>query len=155
MRRATVLAIVLVMALAGAVQAKDPVAIVAGHYTYFVEPGNLREVTVTAHGTDPVTGTWSWTQVPSGWHLSGPVTCLVVDGPDAWMAGPSTDGNAAFLWVHDGGSPGSRGDTAVTWIADPGETLEDMEELCETQSSPLGLERFPVESGNLVVRPAR
>lgn len=152
MRRAAALAIVLVMALASAVQAAGPAGTVAGHVTYYTGPDNIRMVTVTARDSDPVAGRWSWTN--RSMRLSGPLTCLVVDGPDAWMAGPTSDGEgAAFLWVHDGGSPGSLGDTAFAWLTDPGQTLGDMEQLCLTkETAPYGFDPFPVEAGNVIVR---
>ena len=59
------------------------------------------------------------------------------------------------MWVHDG-TPGTEGDTAFTWGADPGETLADMEALCENkETSPYGFDPFPVVSGNVIVHPAK
>jgi hypothetical protein len=152
MRRAAVLAVVLVMALGGVAQAGPPVATVTGTYTY-VPSGVGRTVTVDAR-TGPVTGTWSWTNLGTGMILSGSVTCLVVDGKDAWMAGPSTtSGLSVFLWVHDGGLPGGEGDMAVTWISDPGQSLKDMQVLCKQKSTTL-TELFAVVSGDVIVSAA-
>ena len=53
------------------------------------------------------------------------MTCLVIDGHDAWLAGPATtasDGSvdrAAYIHVHDGG-PGGNDDSAILRINDPG-----------------------------------
>ena len=152
-------ALVLIFMLAVPVAAAPPVTMkvekVTGSYTYYTFSEFPRTVSVSAHGTDPVKGTWSWT-APHG-SFSGPVTCLQVSGDDAWLAGPSWDGSfAVFMWVHDGGTPGRAGDTAFTWGADPGETLEDMEALCESMStSPYGYDMFDVVSGNLNVWDAR
>lgn len=94
--------------------------------------------------------------VPSnGKSLGGPLTCVVVDGGDAWMAGPATiatDGStglAAFLFVHDSGLPGGEGDTAITWITDPGQTLATMEGWCRTRYVPA--EPYPLDDGDIVV----
>jgi hypothetical protein len=140
------------MALGGVALAQGPGVALTGTYTYDVAaPGNTRSVTVDAHGPDPVTGTWTWTNMVSGMSLSGSVTCLVVDGQDAWMAGPITATEmSAFFWVHDGGLPGGAGDMAVTWISDPAETLADMVALCVGRSTTL-TQLFPVMSGNLIV----
>ena len=175
MRRAAMVAVLLVMVFSGVALAKGPDAKVTGTYTYFVlgDPNNDRLVSVDSKGKDPVKGVWSWTQLPAaGLSASGLATCVVVDGPDAWVAGPTTQGYgvAAFLWVHDGGLPKGAGDSAVTWIADPGvQTLTDMETLCAHEATVFtqaamealglvyeptmeGLTRFPVESGDLVVK---
>jgi hypothetical protein len=45
---------------------------------------------------------------------------------------------------------------AFTWGADPGETLADMEALCESMTtSPYGLDQFALVSGNLIVHRSR
>jgi hypothetical protein len=154
------LAVILVMALSSVALAVAPRAMVTGTYTYFVfgNPESWRTVSLGAQATDPVKGTWTWTR-PAG-TSSGPVTCLRVAGSDAWLAGPVTVGDGSFssefIWVHDGGTPGTAGDTAFSWGADPGETLADMEALCESMTtSPYGFDPFPVESGNLTIHPAR
>jgi len=134
-----------------------PVASVTGAYTYTAGDLGTRSITVEAFDTDPVTGTWSFANLELGRHMTGPITCLVVDGADAWMAGPATQwsegvvARAAFLRVHDAG-PGVDGDTAVTWGADPGQTLEEMEAWCRDKST--DVEMYPVEAGNLIVTPA-
>jgi hypothetical protein len=63
MRRAAVLAVLLVLALGGVAQAKPPVAMMNGHYTYNRDgdPAQPREVTVNARATDPAVGKWTWT----------------------------------------------------------------------------------------------
>jgi hypothetical protein len=160
MRRATVLAFIMVMALSGIALAKPPVAMVTGTYTYLAgeNPEQWRTVALNARATDPAMGTWSWT-TPAG-TMSGPVTCLRVDGADAWLAGPVTSGNlgtpAVFMWIHDGGNPAANADTAFTWGADPGETLADMEALCASMTtSPYGFDPFALVSGNLIVHRSR
>ena len=131
-----------------------PVDKVTGTYGYVIGPGpdGSREVTVSAQGTDPVAGTWSWSRPSDSWN--GPVTCLRVNGADAWLAGPMENGTGAvFLFVHDGGTSGGAGDTAFTWGTDPGETLDDMEALCDSMTPPpfYGFDPFSVVSGNVKV----
>ena len=159
-RRSTIVLIVALLMIVGVVAAAaaappttKKVAKVTGTYTYFVleNPSQWRTVSVSAHATDPVRGTWEWI-TPSDTY-SGPITCLQVSGDDAWLAGPVSGGTGAvFMWVHDGGTPGRAGDTAFTWGTDDGETLEDMEVLCESMTtSPYGYDAFDVVSGNLNV----
>lgn len=164
MRRAVVLAIALLMVfglVVSPVTATPPdtmkVAKVTGTYTYHTfSPTPVRTVSVDAHETDPVKGTWWSTRFvdPVETH-SGPVTCVQVSGDDAWLAGPTWDGTGAvFMWVHDGGTPGRDGDTALTWYADPDQTLAEMEAACENMTTtPFGYEggMFDVVSGNLNV----
>jgi hypothetical protein len=133
-----------------------PAGFVAGAYTYG-EPVTRRDA-VSAHfeGGDPA-GEWSRT-IPAtraGDSYGGPITCLVISGSDAWLAGPATtatDGStdrAAFLHLHDGG-PKGRGDQAILWLSNPGETLTTMEGWCQTQFIPGG--PFPLTSGDIVVQ---
>lgn len=144
MYRSGLLAAVLVMAVGGIVQAASPPAVVAGSYTYTTDGGGHRTVSIRAQGADPVRGTWSFQ------NRSGPITCMVVDGPDAWLAGPTSSGElAAFLYVHDGGTPGTAGDAAVTWISDPGQTLADMESWCRTSYTEVT--RYSLTSGDLAI----
>lgn len=111
--------------------------------------GGLREVVVTAHGSDPVRGSWEWLRDGIVWG-SGPITCLVVDGDTAWLAGPTSDGSdAVFVRLEDGGTPGTNGDTAVVYGTEPEDTLEDMEEWCLEKSD--SFDDFAVTSGNLNV----
>jgi hypothetical protein len=130
-------------------------AIVNGAYAYSVRPGAQRRDSVTALETDPAAGEWSRMSLPTGVSLGGPLTCVVVDGHDAWMAGPATTvsdgqtGLAAFLYVHDSGLAGGAGDTAITWITDTGQTLETMEGWCRGRYIPAG--PYPLEEGDIVV----
>ncbi len=188
MRRAVVLAVFLALTLNGVALADRPLASVTGDYTYtFASPwpalaGSSRHVSLMAVGGAQAAGAWSFSIYdPAGNYVggwSGRVTCLQVDGPDAWIAGPVTHGTvaqlpvAAFLWVHDGGLPNGAGDTAITWSTDPGETLADMVTLCQDKAvefnqaaqSAMGINydpdlaaldwgRVPVTSGNLTVSP--
>ena len=125
---------------------------VSGAYTYVKTTGEKRVNSVAVRGTDPLEGTWSRENPVNHRSFGGPVTCLVIDGADAWMAGPVTiasDGSkglAAMLYVHDGGS---KGDRAETWISDPGQTLKTMETWCRNRFIPDG--PFRVESGDIVI----
>jgi hypothetical protein len=84
-------------------------------------------------------------------------------GNDAWFAGPVTKSpkkgaegiNSAFGYVHDGGTPGTAGDTAFVWGALDDENLAGMEALCASMDTDLyGAWPFAVVAGNVKVRPA-
>ena len=64
---------------------------VSGAYTYVKTTGEKRVNSVAVRGTDPLEGTWSRENPVNHRSLGGPVTCLVIDGADAWMAGPGHD----------------------------------------------------------------
>jgi hypothetical protein len=113
---------------------------VSGSYTYKVfGDAPERSVSVEAIGSDPVTGTWTFQALPDGAPQSGPVTCLLVQGNEAFMFGPPAEagGRGAFLWVIDGGAANDR---AISWMQDlPGDplppnlepqTLDEMEGWC-------------------------
>jgi hypothetical protein len=81
------------------------------------------------------------------------VTCLVIDGNEAWLAGPSTTdtvGNTPAVFIHlvDGG-PAGDGDEAILWRANTSQTVETMEGWCQTKFVPDG--PFPITSGDIVV----
>jgi hypothetical protein len=81
------------------------------------------------------------------------VTCLVIDGQDAWLAGPSTvdtvgDTPAVFINLHDGG-PDGEGDRAILWRANPGQTIETMEGWCRTKFVPEP--PVPIIAGDIVI----
>jgi hypothetical protein len=155
-------AAMLAITLRTAVQAAGPVVSVTGSYTYAVfEGGPERSVTIDAHGSTPVKGSWSFNGT-----ISGPVTCLVVDGDEAFMFGPGTiGGRGAFFWVRDGESSGGDDDQAITWIQDlpsdplpPGlkpQTLAQMEGWCLNAGKGFpGLRDpglVPLVSGNLTI----
>ena len=159
--RGAVIAVVAALALGGAAQA-DPGPRVTGGYSYIVFEGSEpRSVAVEAQGSDPVRGRWVFERG----RLSGPVTCLNVQGDEAFMFGPGTvGGRGAFLWVRDSGLPGGAGDEAITWIQDlPGDelppdvepqTLEEMEGWCLNEGAGypgLDLGPVPLVSGNLTI----
>jgi hypothetical protein len=103
-----------------------------------------------------VTGEWTRNQPPTGTprnSFAGPVTCLEIDGKDAWLAGPSTvdtvgDTPAVFIRLHDGG-PDGEGDLALLWRANPGQTIETMEGWCGTRFSPES--PVPITTGDIVI----
>jgi hypothetical protein len=82
----------------------------------------------------------------------------VVDGSDAWMAGPATtatDGTkdrAIFMHVHDGGPDGA-GDLVVVWLNNEGQTIATMEQWCSRRFIPSG--PFPITSGEVTVDDGR
>ena len=130
---------------------------VNGAYAYLTSDGAERRDSVSVRDTDPVSGTWSRLVPPDGASLGGPVTCIEIDGQDAWLAGPATDdsggetGQAALLFVHDSGLAGGEGDRAVAWITDPGQSLETMEGWCRDHYTPAG--PFPLTEGDIVIEP--
>jgi hypothetical protein len=185
MRRAFVLACILVLSLAVPVTAKGSPASVRGLYTYWFDwGGRLNSVAATDEAN--TRGVWSWTQLLLGGGtyttLVGAVTCLAVDGHDAWAAGPAVLSlgvkppnpareYGAFLWIHDSGLPGGTGDMAMTWISDIGVTTPaDMETLCRHRMTSFtkpeldaigvpwspeieaNLYLMPLTNGNVVVR---
>jgi len=147
------------MVVVGTVQAKPAVHKVTAGYGYYAvddfgNPDSFRHVSLTAQTGDVTKGNWIWNR-PEGTY-SGPITCAVTSGQDAWVAGPRTHGapdfDAIFMYVHDGGTPGSAGDLTFVWGTDPGETLADMEALCSTMDTDFyGNDAFHVTSGNAAV----
>jgi hypothetical protein len=129
---------------------------VNGAYAYSVSEAAQRRDSVNALAGDPPSGTWSRLNMVNDASLGGTLTCVVIDGSDAWMAGPATfasDGStdkAALLFVHDGGGVNGAGDTAVTWITDPGQTLETMQGWCRDRYTPA--EPYPLDDGDIIVR---
>ena len=141
-------AALVVSGVAGAA-ATGPTGGVAGSYTYRNLNDAHRSASITAMASNPVKGTWSWQ------GRRGPVTCLVVDGPDAWLAGPGTTGpeTGVFIRVHDGGNPGPGNDVVTGWGQDPGQPLEELLEWCETKATHVPL--FEMDTGNVTVRAGR
>jgi hypothetical protein len=151
-------AVTLLVVLAPAAAAGPPAGSVAGYYTYYPFGGTSeRTIAVFARGNASVKGTWARIDGTTGAVLrAGLVTCLVIDGTDAWMAGPEiyrADGRyvseGSFLQVHDGGQPGPEGDFAVTWFGDPGQPLAELVGWCENRNTPVEL--FPLASGDVAV----
>lgn len=132
------------------------IASVNGVYSYTTGPGETRRDSVAARLEPGPAGEWSRMDSATGGGVAfgGPLTCLVIDGRDAWMAGPATTatdgstGRSAFLYIHDGG-PGGAGDTAVLWMNDPGQTLATMEGWCMSRFIPAG--PFPLDDGDVTV----
>jgi Putative zinc-finger len=128
---------------------------VVGNYVYGTNPP--RRDTLAAHFEGAAVGEWS-RRAPAtgeGTFLGGPVTCLVISGSDAWLAGPATtatDGRknlAVFIHVHDGGSEGE-GDTAFMWQTTAGQSLVTMTEWCEKKFIPA--DGLPLTTGDIVVQ---
>ena len=136
---------------------QSPLMSVNGAYAYLTSDGAERRDSVSVRDTDPVSGTWSRLVPPDGASLGGPVTCIEIDGQDAWMAGPATKGSdgetgqAALLFVHDSGLAGGEGDLAVAWMTDPGQSLETMEGWCRDHYTPAG--PFSLTEGDIVIEP--
>jgi hypothetical protein len=147
-RRGSILgASILLLAVAGTASAAAPGGSVSGSFTYhpFDRPA-VRFGSIGASLAGGVHGTWSW----QDWH--GPVTCLVIDGNDAWIAGPGSTGPDTGVWIHlhDGGQAGKGDDMATAWGLDPGQPLEELIGWCETKADTVPL--FPMIGGNVVVR---
>ena len=128
---------------------------VVGNYVYGTNPP--RRDTVAAHFEGTAVGEWSRREPATGEgnFFGGRVTCLVISGSDAWLAGPATtatDGStdlAAFIHVHDGGPEGT-GDTAFMWRTTAGQSLVTMTEWCEQRFIPAA--GLPLTTGDIVVQ---
>ena len=129
---------------------------VSGNYIYGTTPP--RRDTLAARFEDRrLVGEWSRRTPATGdssIFYGGPVTCLVISGSDAWLAGPATtatDGSdhAAFIHVTDGG-PDGEGDTAFLWLTTEGQTIVTMTEWCEKRFIPA--DGYPLTSGDIVVQ---
>ena len=86
-------------------------------------------------------GAWS-RRVPSTGNSQlwkGTISCLVVSGREAWMAGPVTESpdgtDAIFILVRDLG-PEGEGDRAMMWLNLHGETLDLLEGWCRDRFRP-------------------
>ena len=118
--------------------------------------GVPRRDTIAAHLAGTADGEWSRT-IPAtgeGNFYGGPITCLVIVGNEAWMAGratTATDGTkdgAVFIHVIDGGPDGA-GDRAFLVMSTRGQTLRTMEEWCRRKFVPA--DPYPLTSGDIVV----
>ena len=129
-------------------------AYVAGSYVYGTRPPRRDTVAAEFVGGEP-SGEWSRISPAdgSGNTYSGTITCLVIDGSTAWMAGPTTsatDGTeAALLVLHDGG-PNGEGDTALMWLTRAGQTLTTVTNWCLNKYTPAG-PPLPLTEGDIVV----
>jgi hypothetical protein len=129
-------------------------AFVAGSYEYGTRPPRRDTVAAQFVAGEPV-GEWSRVSPAdgSGNTYAGTITCLVIDGSTAWMAGPTTsatDGTeAALIVVHDGG-PGGDGDTALMWLTRAGQTLTTVENWCVNQYTPAG-PPLPLTEGDIEI----
>lgn len=118
--------------------------------------GVPRRDTIAAHFEGTPVGEWSRTlpATGEGHFYGGPITCLVIDGKEAWMAGratTATDGTkdgAAFIHVIDGG-PSGAGDLAFLVLSTRNQTLTTMEEWCRRKFIPA--RPYPLTSGDIVV----
>ena len=126
---------------------------VNGSFTY--SGSEPRRGSVSASFPDGVpAGAWSRRVPPTGnskiW--SGTITCLVIDGDEAWMAGPvtvSADGKtkqAIFILVRDRGPQGD-GDRVLMQLSNSGETLAVFEGWCRDRFRPET--PFPLTSGDI------
>jgi Putative zinc-finger len=127
---------------------------VAGAYVYGA--AIKRRDTIAAHFEGAPVGEWSRT-IPAtgkGDVYSGSITCLVIAGKEAWLAGrttTATDGTkdgAVFIHVVDGG-PDGVGDRAFLVMTTQGQTLRTMEEWCQRKFVPA--DPYPLTSGDIVV----
>jgi len=150
MRRSAILAVALLLAAAAPAQAR--VASVTGTYTY---GGAGSTVEIEAYGTDPVSGSFHYSNDFGGW-FDGDVLCVTVEGSDAWVAGLVTAGTTGTwaVWfgarLHDGGSPGTSGDMAITML-----THNSLMHACETATITWERNMVPITDGNLFVRDSK
>lgn len=99
-------------------------------------------------------GAWSRKVPPAGnskiWN--GTITCLVIDGDEAWMAGPvkvSADGEtsqAIFILARDRGAQGE-GDRVLMQLSMSGETLALFEGWCREKFRPRA--PYPLTDGDI------
>lgn len=125
---------------------------VNANYTYF---DRIDSVAARLEDGKPAGEWWRQTKVGGTTQsYGGPITCLVIDGADAWLAGPATtatDGRsdlAILFRLHDGGPDGD-GDSARGYLSNPGQTLTTMRTWCETRYTPAAL--TPLTSGDVSV----
>ena len=127
---------------------------VAGSYVYGTRPPRRDTVAAEFVEGEPA-GEWSRISPAdgSGNTYSGTITCLVIDGSTAWMAGPTTsatDGTeAALIVVHDGG-PDGEGDTALMWLTRAGQTLTTVTNWCVNKYTPAG-PPLPLTEGDIEI----
>ena len=133
-------------------------AFVAAAYTYGQRPPRKDTVVARLEDGEPV-GEWSRIMPAdgSGDNWGGPITCLVFDGSDAWLAGPATtatDGitEAAMIHLHDGG-PGGENNSALIWLAPQGQTITTVTNWCMTKFEPAELS--PLTDGAVEVQDGR
>jgi hypothetical protein len=127
---------------------------VTGAYVYGT--GVPRRDTIAAHFEGTPVGEWSRT-IPAtgeGDFFGGPITCLVIQGNEAWIAGratTATDGTkdgAVFIHVVDGG-PAGAGDLAFLVQNTQAQTLTTMEEWCRRKFVPAA--PYPLTIGDITV----
>jgi len=89
--------------------------------------------------------------------MSGPVACVRVIGSDAWIAGEITGGTilgyfpAWAVRVRDGGTPGTNGDMAITYV----DALQEAADFYGSAKATRKVgDMVPVTAGNLVVHDA-
>jgi hypothetical protein len=128
-----------------------PGPLVNANYTYL---NRIDSVAARLKDGKPVGEWWRQTEVAGKTEsYGGPVTCLVIKGADAWVAGPATtatDGRkdlAILFHLHDGGANGN--DSARGYLTNPGQTLTTMQTWCETQYTPAEL--TPLTTGDVSV----
>jgi hypothetical protein len=104
-------------------------------------------VTIDAYGIKPTSGTFTFKR-DGVLVMTGDVTCIAVDGPDAWVAGPTTfssRGDAYWsIRVRDGGSSG---DLAIT-LSGKKDALQN----CESFNHGADHYMLPVTGGLTVTR---
>jgi hypothetical protein len=155
MRRVLPLAAILLVMSAITAQAAPRVPIVTGDYSYeFLS--RVTTVDVVGRAGDSTRGWFSYTSEFA--TFGGPVTCIRVVGPDAWLAGPITVGDAGIegvdgwaIRVHAGGTPGRNGDAAITFV----DAAEAAVAVCESATSDYDGYLQPLIAGNLAVHDAR
>lgn len=144
---------------ASPIPASEPPAPSDGPYVtgaYVYGTGVPRRDTIAAHFEGTPVGEWSRT-IPAtgeGDFFGGPITCLVIQGKEAWIAGratTATDGTkdgAVFIHVVDGG-PAGAGDLAFLVQNTQAQTLTTMEEWCRRKFVPAA--PYPLTSGDITV----
>lgn len=135
----------------------DTTPAVQGTYSYASELG-ARSVTLDARLAGPTKGTFSFTNLVTGVTRTGSISCLIVDGREAWLAGRETwtngdPGDGMFFHVYDGGAPGPAADQAISLVGIDGSFENDVLPLCTNRDADWAL--YPLDSGELVVSGSR
>ena len=156
LRMAMAIALVLTLALGGVAQARSAPPLVTGAFTYIFND-TTRTAALVASGSDPATGMFVIAAPAAGQFLTARVTCLTVDGRDAWIAGTITRSSdwvpgvvlrGVWVRVHDGGRGGS-GDLVISGLE---QTATDAVKACVSKSPDLDGLLQPLKVGDITIR---
>jgi hypothetical protein len=143
-----ILGILLVLALVPTAAAAS-VPKVSGTYTYDYM-GGVTSVTLNALASSPARGTFSFAR-DNGVQFAGDVTCVAIDGQDAWVVADITSTPEVDYFmarVHDGRLVGGGGDAAISF-AGPGTGPENCKFPYQWNMTAKWM--VPITSGNILI----